>query len=77
MNLIIQQLRECLVHAGHGHTLAKLREKYWITGANAAVPHLVSNCATCCCNRAPVAEQKMAGLPKGRLTPAHRSRTLA
>ena len=61
---------ERLSHAGHGHTLAKLREKYWITGANAAVHHLISNCATCRCNRAPVAEQKMADLPKGRATPA-------
>ena len=68
--MIIQQLHERLAHAGRGHTLAKLREKYWITGANAAVRHLISNCFTCRRNRAPVAEQKMADLPKGRVTPA-------
>ena len=56
MNLIIQQLHECLAHAGRGHTLAKLREKYWITAANAAVRHLISNCVTCHHNSAPVAE---------------------
>lgn len=69
-SLIIQQLHERLAHAGRGHTLAKLREKYWITGANAAVRHLISKCVTCRRNRAPVAEQKMADLPKGRVTPA-------
>ena len=69
-NLVIQQLHERLAHTGRGHTLAKLRKKYWITGANAAVRHLISNCVTCHCNRAPVAEQKMADLPKGRVTPA-------
>ena len=69
-NLIIKRLHERLAHAGRGHTLAKLREKYWVTGANAAVRHLIANCVTCRRNRAPVAEQKMADLPKDRVTPA-------
>ena len=68
--MIIKRLHERLAHAGRGHTLAKLREKYWVTGANAAVRHLIANCVTCRRNRAPVAEQKMADLPKDRVTPA-------
>ena len=69
-NLIIQHLHERLAHAGRGHTLATLREKYWVPGANAAVRHLIAKCVTCRRNRAPVAEQKMADLPKDRVTPA-------
>ena len=69
-NLIIQHLHERLAHAGRGHTLAKLRERYWVPGANAAVRHLIANCVTCRRNRAPVSEQKMADLPKDRVTPA-------
>ena len=67
-NLIIQHAHERLAHAGRGHTLAKLREKYWIPGANAAVRHLISNCVTCRRHRPPVVEQKMADLPKDRVT---------
>ncbi|KAL9964793.1 hypothetical protein ACROYT_G028478 [Oculina patagonica] len=69
-NLIIQHLHERLAHAGRGHTLAKLREKYWIPGANAAVRHIIANCVTCRRYRAPVVEQKMADLPKDRVTSA-------
>ena len=54
-----------LSHLGRGHTLAKLREKYWVTGVNAAVHHLIANCFTCHRNSAPDAEQKMTDLPKG------------
>lgn len=67
-NLIIQHVHERLAHAGRGHTLAKLREKYWIPGANAAVRHLIANCVTCRRHRAPVVEQKMADLPKDKVT---------
>ena len=69
-NLIIQHIHERLAHAGRGHTLAKLRERYWVPGANAAVRHLIAKCVTCRRNRAPVTEQKMADLPKDRVTPA-------
>lgn len=69
-NLIIRHAHERLAHAGRGHTLAKLREKYWIPGANAAVRHLIANCVPCRRYRAPVVEQKMADLPKDRVTSA-------
>ena len=67
-NLIIQHFHERLSHAGRGHTLAKLRKKFWIPGANAAVRHLIANCVACRRFRAPVVEQKMADLPKDRVT---------
>ena len=67
-NLIIEHFHERLAHEGCGHTLAKLREKYWIPGTNAAARHLIANCVTCRRYRAPVVEQKMADLPKDRVT---------
>lgn len=67
--LIIRETHEHLGHAGRGHTLARLREKYWILHANAAVRHQIANCVNCRRNRAPVSEQKMADLPKDRATP--------
>lgn len=69
-NPIIPHLHERLAHAGCGHTLAQLREKYWVPGASAAVRHLIAKCVTFRRNRAPVAEQKMADWPKHIVTPA-------
>ena len=68
--LIIRDAHERLGHAGRGHVLARLREKYWIVGANSAVRQLISSCVTCRRTKAPSQDQKMADLPKDRLTPA-------
>ena len=68
--LIIRDAHERLGHAGRGHVLARLREKYWIVGANSAVRQLISSCVTCRRTKAPPQDQKMADLPKDRLTPA-------
>ena len=68
--LIIRDAHERLGHAGRGHVLARLREKYWIVGANSAVHQLISSCVTCRRTKAPPQDQKMADLPKDRLTPA-------
>ena len=68
--LIIRHTHEQLGHAGRGHVLARLREKYWIVGANSAVRQYISSCVTCRRTRAPPQDQKMADLPRDRLTPA-------
>ena len=68
--LIIRNANKRLGHAGCGHVLARLREKYWIVGANSAVRQLISSCVTCRRIKAPPQDQKMADLPKDRLTPA-------
>ena len=68
--LIIRHAHERLGHAGCGHVLARLRENYWIVGANSAVRQLISSCVTCRGHRAPPQDQKMADLPPDRLTPA-------
>ena len=63
ITLIIRHAHERLGHAGSGHVLARLREKYWIVGAN-------SSCVTCHRHRAPPQDQKLVDLPPDKLTPA-------
>ncbi|XP_078384040.1 uncharacterized protein LOC144666486 [Oculina patagonica] len=68
--LIIRHTHEQLGHAGRGHVLAKLRERYWIIKANSAVRQLISSCVTCRRIKSTPQDQKMADLPEDRLTPA-------
>ena len=70
IDLIIRDAHEKVAHAGRGITLSALRNQYWIVNANSVVRHLISKCVVCCHLRSPVGEQKMADLPKERLTPA-------
>ena len=51
--------------------LALPRRRSWIIQANSAVRKLLSRCVSCRKWEAPVLEQKMADLPKDRLTPDH------
>ena len=68
--LIIRSTHEQLAHAGRGHVLARLREKFWIVGANSAVRQLISSCVTCRRSKAKPQDQKMADLATDRLTPS-------
>ncbi|XP_067017894.1 uncharacterized protein [Acropora muricata] len=68
--LIIRHTHEQLGHAGRGHVLAKLRERYWIVKANSAVRQLISSCVMCRRIKSTPQDQKMADLPEDRLTPA-------
>ena len=68
--LIIRHTHEQLGNVGRRHVLARLREKYWIVGANSAVRQVVSACVTCRRNTALKQDQKMADLPSDRLTAA-------
>ncbi|KAK3733111.1 hypothetical protein QZH41_007445, partial [Actinostola sp. cb2023] len=40
--LIIKEAHKILGHTGRGHVLSRLRERYWIISANAAVRHVLS-----------------------------------
>ncbi|XP_078355246.1 uncharacterized protein LOC144639838 [Oculina patagonica] len=68
--LIIRHTHEQLGHAGRGHVLAKLRERYWIIKDNSAVRQLISSCVTCRRIKSTPQDLKMADLPEDRLTPA-------
>jgi hypothetical protein len=70
-NIIIQYYHVISGHLGREYMLALLRRKYWIIQANSAVRSLLSRCVRCRKWTAPVLEQKMADLPKDRLTPDH------
>jgi hypothetical protein len=68
--LIIRDVHKRLGHAGRGHVMAALREKYWIMGANSAVRHYLYKCVICRRIQATPSEQRMSDLPKERVNPA-------
>ena len=68
--LIIHDVHQRLGHAGRGHVLAALRERYWIVGANSAVRHYLYRCVICRRIQATPPEQRMSDLPKERVNPA-------
>ena len=67
-NLIIQYYHLASGHSGRENVLSLLREKFWIIKTNSAVRRLLSRCFSCRRRQAPVAEQKLANLPKDRVT---------
>ena len=68
--LLIRHAHKRLGHAGRGHVIASLREQYWIVKVNAAVRHVISNCVFCRRSHGKPTEQKMADLPRDRISPA-------
>ena len=70
VDLVIRDAHERVGHSGRGITLVALRSKYWIINANSVVRHFISKCVTRRRLRAVISEQKMADLPKERLSPA-------
>ena len=68
--LLIRHAHKRLGHAGRGHAISSLREKYWIIKVNPAVRHVISKCVFCRRNYSSPGVQKMADLPKNRISPA-------
>ena len=68
--LLIRHAHKRLGHAGRGHVISNLREKYWIIKVNTAVRHVISKCVFCRRNYCRPGVQKMADLPKNRISPA-------
>jgi len=68
VSLIIRHYHVAVNHAGKKHTLAALRERYWIIKARVAIHAELKNC--CACRRQAVkpSQQKMADLPSDRVT---------
>lgn len=65
--LILYDIHESTGHMGRNCMLARLHERYWMVGANAAARKIVGKCISCKKQRARPVEQKMADLPAGRL----------
>lgn len=65
--LLIRNIHEENGHSGVTHTLALLRERFWVVHGTIAVKRLVRNCWTCRKNMATVCQQIMAPLPVDRV----------
>ena len=70
VSLIVGNAHAKVAHAGRGVTLSELRSQYWILNANSVVRHFISKCVVCRRLRGSPGEQKMADLPKERITPS-------
>ena len=67
-NLIVKEAHESVAHGGRGMTLNRIRQKFWIINANAVVRSLIFKCVSCRKMRGVVSDQKMADLPKCRVS---------
>lgn len=68
-DLILRQVHKEVGHGGRTHMLAKLRQKYWITGASVAIRKILAKCVVCRRVLAVPASQQMADLPLNRISP--------
>ena len=68
-NLIVRHYDFASGHSGREYVLSLLRSKFWVIRANSVVRKLLANCFSCRWRQAPVCCQKMADLPKERVTP--------
>ena len=62
-SLIISEAHTKFGHAGRNHTLAKVRESYWVIHGNSTVRGFISKCVPCRKMKGPFCLQKMADLP--------------
>ena len=69
INLIIRDIHIKLSHAGRQHVLAKIRKKFWLVRANAAIRKIFNSCVVCGKRSNISCTQQMADLPPRRLTP--------
>ena len=68
-NLIMRHYHFASGHSGREYVLSLLRSKFWVIRANSVVRKLLANRFSCRRPQAPVCSQKMAELPKERVTP--------
>ena len=68
--LIARHYHELSGHSGVEYVLSTIREKYWIVKGRLLIRSLVNDCFDCRRRQSPVAEQRMADLPKSRVTPS-------
>lgn len=70
-HLIARHTHLRLLHAGPQHTLAALREEYWIVGGRVLIKSIVRKCIPCFRYRPKISKPIMAPLPEMRLTSRH------
>ena len=67
--LLVNHFHQKSGHSGRDNVLALLRERFWLIRANSTVRSVLSSCFDCKRRQGPVGEQKMANLPRPRVTP--------
>ena len=67
--LLIRFFHEKSGHSGKEYVLALLRERFWLIRANTTARSVLSSCFQCKHRHGPAGEQKMADLPRSRVTP--------
>ena len=67
--LLIQHFHQKSGHSGREYVLSLLRERFWLIRANVIVRSVLSSCFACRRRQGAVGEQKMADLPRPRVTP--------
>jgi len=68
-NLIIRHFHVLYGHCGREHTLAQIRQQYWIIGGRSAVRRVLTSCRCCRLRGAKPTDQRMSDLPIDRITP--------
>ena len=68
--LIVRHYHQLSGHSGLEYVLSLTRQKFWIVKGRLLVRKVVNDCFDCKRRQSPVAEQKMADLPKSRVTPS-------
>ena len=67
--LLIQHFHQKSGHSGREYVLSLLRERFWLIRANVTVRSVLASCFDCRRRQGAVGEQKMADLPRPRVTP--------
>ncbi|XP_066023399.1 uncharacterized protein [Pocillopora verrucosa] len=67
--LLVNHFHQKSGHSGREYVLALLRDCFWLIRANSTVRSVLSSCFDCKRRQGPVGEQKMANLPRPRVTP--------
>ncbi|KAK3712744.1 hypothetical protein QZH41_003350 [Actinostola sp. cb2023] len=70
VELIVRHHHVTTGHSGLEYVLSTIREKFWIVKARPTLRRILNDCFSCRRRQAPLGQQKMASLPKDRVTPS-------
>ena len=67
--LLMMKSHESSGHSGNEYSISKLRTKFWVPGARTVMRKLIKECTWCNKYRRSLCTQRMADLPRERITP--------
>ena len=67
--LIARYYHRLAGHSGLEHVVSMIRQRFWNVGARNVLKKMLNSCVDCKRRQAPAGEQKMADLPRHRVTP--------